>query len=176
MEGLLNVIRRKVRWKRLLVFVSFPWWWICDFSGAICGDECTGYDYGQCQCGNETFDRKQNSYCCIPKDSTCIKKGENVNCPDGQKLSWGQKCDVQDDCPVNAGWIVSAISSNCSAPDNVHCPQGRWFSKVCQVDFSNDHAGKNATNSSKFANQYCYSGKPCKLSHGPFYHQCYFNE
>ena len=97
-----------------------------------------------------------------------------MNCPDGQKLSWGEKCDVQDDCPVFK-WSFSAISSDCSAPDNVHCPQGRYFSKVCHVDFSNNSAGKNVINSWKFAEKYCsYKyGEPCKPSHGPFYHQCY---
>ena len=95
-----------------------------------------------------------------------------MNCPDGQRLSWGQKCDVQNDCPANK-FSISAISSNCSAPGNVHCPQGRRFSKVCHVNFSNDNAAKNKMNTSEFADQYCSKGKPCKLSHGPFYHQCF---
>ena len=98
-----------------------------------------------------------------------------MNCPDGQRLSWGEKCDVQDECPLSSR-SYSAISSNCSAPGNVHCPQGNSFSKVCHVDFSNNSAGKNVINSSKFAAQYCGSlGEPCKPSHGPFYHQCYGN-
>ena len=160
--------------KKIAGYFSSFLWWIRDFSGQICGDRCSGYD-GQCQCGNETFDKYQNFYCCIPKNSTCTKKGVNVNCTDGQKLSWGEKCDVQDDCPVS-DFGHSAISSDCSAPDNVHCPQEEFFSKVCQVDISNDYAGKNMTNSSKFAKQYCgLIGKTCKPSHGPFHHQCYRN-
>ena len=101
-----------------------------------------------------------------------------MNCPDGQRLSWDQKCDVQDECPLNK-WSISAISSDCSAPGNFHCPQGNRFSKVCHVEFSNENAGKNAKNASKFAEQYCDRywakpwGKPCKPSHGPFYHQCF---
>ena len=100
-----------------------------------------------------------------------------MNCPDGQKLSLDQKCDVQDSCPVNK-WSFSAISSSCSAPGNVHCPQGEDFSKVCHVDSSNDKAGKNRKNSYEFAKQHCgpWNAKPCKpSSHVPFYYQCYSN-
>ena len=97
-----------------------------------------------------------------------------MKCPDGKKLSWGEKCDLQDDCPVTKS-SYSAISFNCSAPSNGHCPQGKYFSKVCHVNFSNDNAAKNKMNTSEFADQYCSKGKgkPCKLSHGPFYHQCF---
>ena len=101
--------------------------------GYICGDKCLKYDrnyIATCQCGEDSFTRKEPFYCCT--DETCKHQGKyDVNCTMGKKLPFNEICYEQQRCPT-AAWSRVAVTTNCSNQTRNNCSVSNWYSsKIC---------------------------------------------
>ena len=137
------------------------------FKGEVCGDKCLGYSSSAaCQCGdnrdNEPFTERDGFYCCVPKNVTCIQRGDDVECSKGTKLRFNEFCKDQSQCAESSENYGTVINSNCSQSDIQHCPSSKYdSSKLCSSDVED-------------IEEYCYEGQACpKALSGLDYQQCF---
>lgn len=97
----------------------------CDFKYS---NGTTKYFKNNCECGlgKTQFHRNNDTYCCVPSNSTCDESKKLKKCEDGQLLPFYQPCNGS--CLFD-GWYKHGIQEKCPQINGASFTNEQCYSK-----------------------------------------------